>query len=100
MPVAAPNLNNMFMSATYQLPRQRQFKTQHAFELAFGLAAALWIDFGLALLAEIGRLHFCERAAFDRLLAALLDEGTEHRRFAVLRRQVDAIPAVAAIARV
>src|SRR5262245_52893873 len=84
----------------WESPRKRQLEPHDAFELAFGLPAGLRVDLGLAFLAEIVGLQLGERAALDRLLAALLDEGSEHRRLAVLGRQLHAIPAVAAVARV
>ena len=52
------------------------------------------IDFGLSLLAEVVHLHLGERTVLDRLLAALLDEGPEHRSLAVLRRQAAELKAV------
>src|SRR5262249_9933358 len=54
---------------------QRQLEADEALKLALGRAARMRIDLGLSLLAEIVHLHFGERGAVDRLLAALLDEG-------------------------
>src|SRR5262249_15910565 len=79
-------------------PWPRQLEAHQAFELAFGLAAGMRIDLGLALLSQIAGGKLGERAALDRLLAALLDEGSEHRRLAILGRQVGAIPVLAAVA--
>src|ERR1051325_10856086 len=56
------------------------------------------INLGLALLAQIAGGELGLRATLDRLLAALLDEGAEHRRLAILGREVDAIPVLAAVA--
>src|SRR5262249_25212284 len=81
------------------LLRQRQLEADEAFELALGGAAGMWIDLGLALLAEVVHLHLGERVPLDRLLAALFDEGPEHWSLALLGRQIDAVPAFAAIAR-
>src|SRR6266850_4490665 len=81
------------------LLREGQFETHQAFELALGLPAAADVDLGLALLAEIVRLHLGDRGPVDRLAAALLDEGPKHRRLAVFGRKIDAIPAVEAVAR-
>src|SRR5215510_94423 len=81
-------------------PRQRQLETHHALELAFGLPARMRVDLGLALLAQIAGGELRQRAAFDRLLATLLDEGAEDRCLAVLGRQVDTVPALTAIARI
>src|SRR5437667_2661039 len=75
---------------TLGLPPRRQFEPHHALELPFGLAAGLRVDLGLALLAEVVGLQVGERAAFDRLLAALLDESAEHRSLAFLGRQLHA----------
>src|SRR5262245_23699449 len=79
---------------------QRQLETHHAFELAFGLAARVRINLGLALLAQVAGGELRQRAALDRLLAALLDKGAENRRLTILGRQVNTIPTLAAVARV
>src|ERR1700693_2345610 len=79
--------------------RQRQLEAHQAFELSFGRATGLRIVLALALLAEKMRLDIGDRVAGDGLAAALLDEGPPHRRLALGGKQIDAIPAVAAIAR-
>src|SRR5436309_14628347 len=59
--------------------RHCQLEAHQAFELAFGLPARVRVDLGLALLAQIAGGELGERAALDGFLAALLDEGAEHR---------------------
>src|SRR5262245_25666094 len=98
MRMVRPSQRRLMMTAGMMSTRHCQLKAHQAFERAFGLSARMWIDLGLALLAQIAGGELGERAAFDGLLAALLDESAEHRRLAILGRQVDAIPLLAAVA--
>src|SRR5580700_4887696 len=79
--------------------RPRQLEPYQAFELSFGRPSGLRIILALALLAEKMRFDIGDGVARDRLVAALLDEGTAHRRLALGGGKINAIPAVAAVAR-
>src|SRR5258708_5943582 len=79
--------------------RQRQLEARETFELSLCGPAGLRIVLALAHLAKKVRLDLGDRSPLDGLAAALLDEGPRHRRFALGEGKVDAVPAVAPIAR-
>src|SRR5215831_18688287 len=78
---------------------QRQIEAHRAFELALGGTAGEPVDLELPLFAIVIRFQIGGGAAFDRLFAALLDEGAEYRSLALIGRKIGTIPAVAAVAR-
>src|SRR4030081_2161361 len=80
------------------LRRQGQLEPGETLELSLGGPAGLRIILALAFLAEKMRLDLGHRRSRNGLAAALLDEGAPDRRLALGRGEIDAIPAVAAIA--
>src|SRR6201988_404783 len=76
-----------------------QLEAYHALVLAGGFASGVRIDAALPRFAQVAGRERGARHRVDLLAAVLLHEHAVDRCFAVLQRQVLALPAVAAEAR-